>query len=153
MGQDNLEEFGAALTGETALRPLLVAASSELVAVGPDGLADAMQSLLPPVDAALLNSELAVFMNESMVRGQRHGVDGWLDDDIAFTRPYGFDLTSIKVPVLLMQGRYDMMVPFAHGQWLASHIPDATAELTEYDGHLTLITRVHDVHTWLLAQH
>lgn len=59
MGQDNLDEFGAALAGEAALRAFLAAVSPQIVAAGPDGLVEAMQSLLPAVDAAVLDGELA----------------------------------------------------------------------------------------------
>ena len=152
MGQDNIDEFGAALAGEESLRPLLATVSPQLVAAGPDGLAEAMQSLLPAVDVAALNGDLAAFMHQWMARGQRNGVDGWLDDDLAFARPWGFDVGAISVPLLLVQGRQDKMVPFTHGQWLASHIPGVTAELTDQDGHLTLIARVGEIHAWLLAQ-
>lgn len=152
MGQDNIDEFSAARAGEASLRPYLATISPQVVAAGPDGLAEAMQTLLPAVDVAILTGELASFLHESMARGQRHGVDGWLDDDLAFARPWGFEVAAISVPLLLVQGRHDKMVPFGHGQWLASHIPGVTAELTDEDGHLTLIARVSDVHAWLLAQ-
>ncbi len=152
MGQDNIDEFGAALAGESELRSFLDGVSPQVVAAGPNGLAEAMRSLLPPVDVALLDGDVAEFFHEWMARGQRPGVNGWLDDDLAFTRPWGFDLASISVPVLLLQGRQDMMVPFAHGEWLERHIPGVTAELTEEDGHLTLLARVAGVHAWLLEQ-
>ena len=36
----------------------------------------------------------------SLHEGVRTGVGGWLDDDLAFVRPWGFDLASISIPVM-----------------------------------------------------
>ena len=44
-------------------------------------------------------------------------------------------------------------MPFAHGVWLAEHIPGAEAWLSADDGHLTILERrIGDVHDWLLAR-
>jgi pimeloyl-ACP methyl ester carboxylesterase len=68
----------------------------------------------------------------------RTGVEGWLEDDIAFTRSWGFGLEEISVPTMIWQGSADLMVPFSHGQWLASRLPDASAHLEEGEGHLSV---------------
>lgn len=151
MGQDNIDEFGAAVEGEAALRPYLDAQTRELLAVEPETLRDAMESLLPDVDRAALTGETAEFLHSSMTSGLRHSFDGWLDDDVAFTRPWGFDVGSVTVPLLLMQGEQDLMVPYAHGRWLAAQLPSADIRLMAGEGHISLEAKVPEVHAWLLA--
>jgi pimeloyl-ACP methyl ester carboxylesterase len=66
-------------------------------------------------------------------------VDGWLDDDLAFTAPWGFDLGAVAVPTYLWQGGEDLMVPFAHGEWLRDRIPGVTPHLEHGQGHLEVL--------------
>ena len=54
-------------------------------------------------------------------------------------RSWGFDVGDIRVPVAVYQGRQDAMVPYAHGEWLAAHVPGTEAHLTDDDGHLTWV--------------
>jgi pimeloyl-ACP methyl ester carboxylesterase len=83
----------------------------------------------------------------------RTGVDGWVDDDLAFLRPFGFAVESIAVPTLVFHGRQDLFVPVSHGEWLARRIPGAEVRISVDDGHLTLATRrIPAVHEWLLAR-
>ena len=63
---------------------------------------------------------------------------GWRDDDLAFVRPWGFDLSEIEVPVTIWQGGHDLMVPFSHGEWLLEHIGTARSGLRPEHGHLSL---------------
>jgi len=68
----------------------------------------------------------------------------------AIVAPWGFELTQISVPVLLLHSRHDQFVPFGHGQWLAAHIPGVEARLLDDDGHLTLLQhRIPEMHAWL----
>ena len=63
---------------------------------------------------------------------------GWHDDDLTMLRPWGFSVKDITVPVAVWQGTEDMMVPFAHAEWLAANIPVRQAHFAEGEGHLSL---------------
>ena len=83
--------------------------------------------------------------------GLEENVEGWVDDDLAFASPWGFELDAIRRPVLVIQGGDDRFVPASHGAWLAAHVPGCEAWLDDAHGHLTLLEDlVPDVHAWLL---
>jgi pimeloyl-ACP methyl ester carboxylesterase len=138
MGAENVAEFSAALGGEEELRPFLVGVGEQLKDVTGDQVAASMETLLPDVDKAALTGEFADDMAANFREAVRTGVTGWLDDDLAFTWPWGFSLDDISVPVMIWQGSADLMVPFAHGQWLAEQLPDASAHLEDGEGHLSI---------------
>ena len=106
--------------------------------VTPQQVADAFGDLIDDVDRASLTGAFSEWMADTFHEALRIGYWGWFDDDMAFTRPWGFDLAEIRVPVFVWQGAHDRMVPFAHGQWLASHIPGARPRLFTEHGHLSL---------------
>ncbi|GAB3487024.1 alpha/beta fold hydrolase [Flexivirga lutea] len=138
MGEGNIEEFGAALDGEPELRPLLDGMREELKNATPAAILSELSTLLPEVDRQQITDEAGEEMAANFREALKNGVDGWADDDLAFTVPWGFDLGSICVPTFVWQGSADLMVPFAHGQWLAANVPDATAHLLEGEGHLSI---------------
>ena len=138
MGEDNIEEFGAALQGEAALRPYLDKQRAELQNASASDLVTSMSTLLPPVDRAALTGDFGEDLAANFHEALRIGVDGWVDDDLAFTRPWGFDLAEVATPTTLWQGSKDLMVPFSHGEWLAERIPGVVAHLEDGEGHLSI---------------
>lgn len=138
MGDANVIEFTAALDGEDELRPHLGELREHLRNVAVDEVVNSLDTLLPDVDRALLTDEFGEDMAASFHEALRTGVDGWLDDDLAFTKPWGFALDEVSIPTMVWQGSADLMVPFAHGQWLASHLPRVSAHLEQSEGHLSL---------------
>jgi pimeloyl-ACP methyl ester carboxylesterase len=144
MGPENVAEFGAALEGEQALRTWLVENAEPFRSVTGEALAEAFGGLVPQVDKEVLVGGYADLMAAEFRRALQHGFDGWIDDDIAFTRPWGFSVGDIRVPVSVWQGDLDLMVPFAHGRWLLSNIPGAVGRMVPGHGHISLVTRYRD---------
>ena len=138
MGEQNVVEFNASLAGEETLRPSLEADAEQLADTDAAGMIEGMATLLPQVDRDHLTDEFGEDLAANFKEGLRNGVDGWVDDDLAFTGPWGFDLASITVPVAIWQGSEDLMVPYAHGQWLATQVPGVRAHLLEGEGHLSV---------------
>ncbi len=138
MGQDNLDEFGAAIDGESPLRAYLDAARPALLEVTSEQLVGELGSLLPPPDVRVLTGEFGEDLAAGFRTSLRPGVEGWLEDDLAFTHPWGFELDQVRVPAFVWQGDQDLMVPVAHGRWLASALPDARPHLLSGEGHLSI---------------
>lgn len=138
MGAENIEEFGAALDGPSALEAFLNRFAGSLASITPADVADSLGDLIPEVDRASLTGDFAASVAASLRASVSSGIWGWFDDDIAFVTPWGFDLASIRVPVTVWQGKQDRMVPYPHGEWLAAHIPGAQLRLEPELGHLSL---------------
>ena len=138
MGEENIVEFSAALKGEDELRSRLIREREQLKHVTAADIVASLETLLPDVDRAVLTGEFGEDLAASFREAVRTGVEGWIEDDIAFTRPWGFGLEEISVPTMIWQGSADLMVPFSHGKWLASQLPGASVHLEEGEGHLSV---------------
>jgi pimeloyl-ACP methyl ester carboxylesterase len=140
MGAGNVAEFGAALAGEEELTSFLEPEAAELATITGPRVADGFGSLASPADKAAATGENADFLAASFRTAVRTGIVGWRDDNLAFTTDWGFSMADVGAgaPVAIWQGDQDLMVPFAHGQWLAAHVPGARAHLLPEEGHLTL---------------
>ncbi|HKT03861.1 MAG TPA: alpha/beta fold hydrolase [Rugosimonospora sp.] len=138
MGAENIEEFDATLGGPDTLTAYLAAQLPQLAEVTGAELVPALGDLLSPVDSAVLTGEYADFMAGSFRHATSTGTAGWRDDDLAFVRDWGFPLEAVR-RATVWQGGQDRMVPYAHGEWLAKHVPGARARLLQAEGHLSLL--------------
>jgi pimeloyl-ACP methyl ester carboxylesterase len=138
MGEANVEEFELALQGEEALRPFVMKDRAGIIDAQPEGIIETLATLLPEVDRGILRGDAGL----DIIRGLQGGVievDGWIDDDLAFTRDWGFDPRKLSVPAYIWQGSADLMVPFHHAHWLASNIPGVVSHLLDGEGHFSVL--------------
>jgi pimeloyl-ACP methyl ester carboxylesterase len=138
MGEDNVVEYSSAARDPEAHLAWIEQEVRALEGIRAEDIVAALRSLISDVDGEALSGELGEVIAASFHSAFRSGPWGWYDDDLAFTRPWGFELASIRVPVAIWQGAQDLMVPFAHGEWLADHVPGAHARLRPEHGHLSL---------------
>jgi pimeloyl-ACP methyl ester carboxylesterase len=135
LAEINVKEFGAALEGREAIEALLEGYVDEL-GRDPDAVVDEIASELPEVDRKLVSRpEFREIMIGSFVEAVRQGPRGWADDDLAFAKPWGFELEQVEAEVRLWQGELDVLAPRSHGEYVASRLPNARFELLEGGGH------------------
>jgi pimeloyl-ACP methyl ester carboxylesterase len=138
MGAENVAEFGAALEGAAQLQAFLEGAGSWVATITPEAVAAGLGDLVSDVDKGALSGDYAAWLAAGFRSSVSSGIWGWFDDDMAFVKPWGFELSDIRRRVAIWQGGQDRMVPFAHGEWLAAHLPSARAHLLKEHGHLSL---------------
>jgi pimeloyl-ACP methyl ester carboxylesterase len=138
MGEDNQVEYPTAARDPDELLRWMEPHVRTLRIVEPGEIVADLRSVISDVDEGALDGPLGALLAESYHRAFVAGPWGWYDDDLAFVRAWGFDLSSIQVPVAIWQGRHDLMVPFSHGEWLVEHVPTARSRLRPEQGHLSL---------------
>jgi pimeloyl-ACP methyl ester carboxylesterase len=152
MGELNVEDAQLYLENRAAARAKCEQDRLEELEVSAEQVHEGLKTLLSPVDAAVLTGELAQYLVDCNRSGLAPGAEGWWEDNVALMEPWGFELASIRTPVLLYHGRQDRFVPFGHGEWLAGQIPGVQAVLSDEDGHLTLERHLEQIHAWLLER-
>jgi pimeloyl-ACP methyl ester carboxylesterase len=138
MDPENVKEFRWAQAGEDVLTPeleQLQKQAEERVAVDPTALLGDFE-LSESDRKQLARPESIQVIRETMSEQAVNGVGGWVDDDLAFTQPWGFDVAAISVPVLIRYGLTDVLVPAAHGEWLAANVPGCIVDVDDTGGHL-----------------
>lgn len=145
MGPQNVRDFAAAERGRDALAPYVEEEVAGMRSATPAQVLDSLGGLVDGVDAGAVTGELAEYLAACFRRASLQGAVGLLEDNLQLVRPWGFDVTGIDVPVSIWQGAHDLMVPFAHGRWLASHVPGARVHLFDDEGHISLLSRLDEM--------
>jgi pimeloyl-ACP methyl ester carboxylesterase len=138
MDPENVKELEWALAGEEVLTREFEREHREMeerVAVDPTNVLGDFE-LSESDRAELARPEAVQVIREATAEEAVNGVGGWVDDDLAFIKPWGFDVGSISVPVLIRYGLTDVLVPPGHGEWLAANVPGCIVETEDIAGHM-----------------
>ena len=137
MGAQGAAELRAATQGRAALETALAAAEFD-------------PEMFTPADHAALAGPWS-WLLDVVGPALDAGPGGMIDDDLAAVRPWGFDAAQTAVPVLLMHGGRDRMVPSSHSEWLAGAIPSAELRVSPDDGHISVLSSASAALEWLRA--
>jgi pimeloyl-ACP methyl ester carboxylesterase len=112
----------------------------------PEKALEAARTRMPEADATVLaEPDVAELMALEARLAPATAARAGAQDFTLFTRPWGFRLQDISMPVHLWHGDADQNVPPAHARFMAQRIP--RAELHEYpgEGHLLYHRHVEDI--------
>jgi pimeloyl-ACP methyl ester carboxylesterase len=106
-------------------------------------------------DARSIEHDHATNVEPELVRSMRRAVSrgpfGYLDDNLAQARDWGFRVAEIGVPVVVRHGEVDKLVNTGNGRWLAGAIPGARARILPDAGHGSIALPWSDVVADLVA--
>jgi pimeloyl-ACP methyl ester carboxylesterase len=152
MDPENVVEMQWALDGEAALVPNLEREAAEVlarVAIDPSKIIGDEFELPESDRAELARPERHDVIRQSVSESIGKGVFGWVDDDLAFVRPWGFDVSEIRIPTRVIYGTTDVLVPRNHGDWLARNVPGAEVVIEDNQGHLPDPESMFEIFRWL----
>ena len=117
----------------------------------PNKYLSTMNAHLPPVDQAIFTRpEVQAMIREDMAQAFRNGSGAAIRDIVLLTRPWGFPLRDINVPVQIWHGEQDTTVPVKMGRDLADYIPQSQVHFIPDAGHFLFIDRWRQILTSLL---
>ncbi len=98
---------------------------------------------LPEPDVALLTDEtVEKALTSAMVEAFRQGVTGYAQDVYLEGRGWPFDPRRSSVPIDVVHGELDTLVPVAHSRHTADSIPGSTFRTLPGHGHLTIVSEL-----------
>ena len=98
---------------------------------------DLYARLSPAGDRALLERpEFKAMFLDDLLNGSRKQISAPLADVLLFSRPWGFDLADVTVPVHWWHGDADHIIPFDHGVHVVTRLPHAELHVLPGESHL-----------------
>lgn len=107
---------------------------------------DLFARFMPPGDQRVFeNPDIRAMFQDDLLTGSRRQMQAVFLDARLFGRPWGFSLRDIRVPVHMWYGDADIIVPAAHGEHIARHIPHAVLRIRAGEGHLGGLGASHEI--------
>lgn len=107
------------------------------------GFFDSMPFELPEPDVAFFANEPASSTRvAAAIEAFRQGVGGYAQDIHVEGQAWPFDPAAIRVPVDVVHGELDTLVPMAHSQHTAELIPGSRLRVFPGHGHFTILSEL-----------
>ncbi|MFJ6462036.1 alpha/beta fold hydrolase [Streptomyces sp. NPDC091387] len=152
MAASNVLAYSTAAADPDGLAESFISRSA-VIRQDPARLLDDLRRELTDSDRVVVNDVgIRTMLLANYREGLRTSAYGWIDDAIAFCRPWGFDPADITGPVMLWHGEKDVFSPIGHSRWLAGQIPDVTAVMEPAAAHFDALSVLPSVLNWLLDE-
>jgi len=102
------------------------------------------KELSEPDRAAFAQADILDVFSKMAIEAFRAGARGVTWDTVLLTRPWGFSLQDITMPVYHWQGEADNVVPPSQGRYLAKNIPNCQTKFYPNEGHISLIVNHYE---------
>jgi len=151
MNDSNVAEYEAVASGYAQVEAVAEAAA-DAVRADPASLLAKIASELPAPDLRVVADRgIRSLLLATYAEALRKSAYGWIDDDLALHRPWGFDPATVSIPVLLWHGASDNLSPVSHARWLAERIPGAAVVVQAGAAHFGAIDVLPDILRWLTS--
>lgn len=107
----------------------------------------------PEPDRRLFAERYVPWLAASTKEAFRQGVGGYAQDAWVQGLPWGFDLTAVAAPFLVVHGLEDTVVPIAHSRHTAALVPGAELRELPDHGHVTVLWELPDLLAELRDRH
>jgi pimeloyl-ACP methyl ester carboxylesterase len=112
---------------------------------GADGsgfLTDAPLEFPEPDNAFFADAKVGPALGAAVAEALRQGIAAYGQDVFIQGRPWPFDPSAIGVPVHVVHGELDTLVPVSHSRHTADLIPTSTLHLLPGHGHMTIVSEL-----------
>ena len=119
----------------------------------PTGMLDALRLQMTEADLRVVHDlMIRKLLAENYSEALGPGPYGWIDDVLAFRRPWGFRLEDIRPPVRFWHGAQDNFAPASHTRWLAARVPHSELQVQSATAHFGAMEILPSMLSWLTSK-